>query len=63
VVVYSHVQVRGSIPFFWSQIPKLTISTEFLISSNDEKNQQSFTKYLKRMKEHEGKVYLLNLID
>ena len=61
--IYSHVQLRGSMPFLWSQTPDLKWSPTVTISQNDRMNCDVMKKnYEDIMKSYEN-CTILNLID
>ena len=46
----SFVQVRGSIPFFWSQIPNpLTVQPDIVLDKNIDQNAVATRKHFARL--------------
>lgn len=60
--VYSFVQVRGSIPLFFTQSPYSLKPTPVLQHST-EANFRAFSKHVNRMSERYGSLQLVNLVE
>jgi len=58
--VFSHVQVRGSVPLFWSQ--KAKKSTKVSFKDNRAKNKMAFNKHFDELIGRYGRVFVLNLL-
>ena len=61
--IYSHVQLRGSMPFLWSQTPDLKWSPSVTISQNDRLNCDVMKKNYEDILKNYENCSILNLID
>jgi hypothetical protein len=59
----SYIQVRGSIPFMWTQCPNLQLNPKIALNDDYSENVNSFRKHVTEMKDNYGRVILINLID
>ena len=60
----SYMQLRGSIPLFWTQGPNLLLNPSIYFDSENRENYFSFEKHTQNItKDYEGKVIYVNLID
>jgi hypothetical protein len=59
--VYSFIQIRGSIPFYWDQ---KNVSREVNFSQNDDINQSTMLKHFRMLRDqfHFKEVLILNLL-
>lgn len=59
--VYSFIQIRGSIPFYWDQ---KNVSREVNFTQNDDINQSTMLKHFKMLREqfHFKEILILNLL-
>lgn len=60
--IYSLLQVRGSIPLYFSQSP-YSLKPAPILRHSDETNQASFNKHIKALSERYGKIQIVSLID
>ncbi|KAI1429177.1 SacI homology domain-containing protein [Xylaria sp. FL1777] len=60
--IYSFVQVRGSIPLFFTQSP-YSLKPIPVLQHSPEANFSAFTKHLNRMGEKYGSIQLVNLVE
>ena len=60
--VYSFVQVRGSIPLFFTQSP-YSLKPTPVLQHSPEANFRAFSKHFDRMREKYGSVQLINLVE
>ncbi|KAI1285280.1 Phosphatidylinositol-3-phosphatase SAC1 [Halotydeus destructor] len=58
----SFVQVRGSIPIYWSQMPTLMYKPKPVPTPN-QNHLEGFKKHMESLIQHYGPVIMLNLID
>jgi len=61
--IYSHMQIRGSIPFFWAQKPSIKYAPKTVLEANQQKDTLAFTKHMDQMMKEYGNVMMANLID
>ncbi|KAI1178621.1 SacI homology domain-containing protein [Nemania sp. FL0916] len=60
--IYSFVQVRGSIPLFFTQSP-YSLKPMPVLQHSAEANFRAFSKHFNRMSENYGSVQLVNLVE
>lgn len=60
--IYSFVQVRGSIPLFFTQSP-YSLKPIPVLQHSPEANYRAFSKHFDRMSEEYGSVQLVNLVE
>lgn len=63
VDVISYLQLRGSIPIFWTQMPNLQLNPTILFDSDNRENYSAFEKHTNTITKDYGKVVFINLID
>jgi hypothetical protein len=63
VNIMSYIQVRGSIPLFWTQTPNMELNPYILPKNEFALNSGAFKKHMQEMTGNYGKVVLVNLID
>ena len=61
--VLSYLQIRGSIPLVWSQLPNLKLNPSITVLNDFNVNFNAFTKHLTSLIERYDKVAIVNLID
>jgi hypothetical protein len=62
--IVSYMQLRGSIPLFWTQAPNLLLNPSIYFDSENRENYFSFEKHTQNMtKDYDGKIIYVNLID
>lgn len=61
--VYSHVQIRGSIPLFWSQRPTLKYTPSIELGKSEQANEHAMTLHFRRLLKRYFAVQCINLID
>ncbi|CAD8073350.1 unnamed protein product [Paramecium sonneborni] len=60
---YSFIQVRGSLPFKWSQLPSLNPKPNIQIDSNFDNNIELCNTHLFSQIQYYREIFILNLID
>ena len=60
--VISFVQIRGSIPFIWNQMPSLKFVPRVKISENQSKNRKAYRAHFNTLLKKHGKIQIVNLI-
>ncbi|CAD8162553.1 unnamed protein product [Paramecium pentaurelia] len=60
---YSFIQVRGSLPFKWSQLPYLNPKPNIQIDSNSDNNIELCNAHLFTQIQYYREMFILNLID
>jgi hypothetical protein len=63
VEVISYLQLRGSIPLFWTQMPNLQLNPTILFESENRDNYNAFEKHTQSITKDYGKIVYINLID
>ena len=61
--IISHVQIRGSIPLYWSQKPTLNYTPKIELEKNDSANEQAMKHHFRRLTRKYNGVQCINLID
>jgi hypothetical protein len=62
--IVSYLQIRGSIPLFWTQGPNLLLNPAIYFDCENRENYFSFEKHTQNTtKDYEGKIIYVNLID
>lgn len=61
--IFSHVQVRGSIPLFWSQMPTLKYTPKIELEKNEQSNENAMKLHFKRITKKYNLIQCINLID
>ena len=62
--IVSYMQLRGSIPLFWTQGPNLLLNPSIYFDSENRENYFSFEKHTHNItKDYDGKIIYVNLID
>ena len=61
--IFSHMQVRGSIPFFWTQTPDCKWAPKVQIRQNVDLNKEAYKNHMKFCLNQYGEVTMINLID
>ena len=62
--IVSYMQLRGSIPLFWTQAPNLLLNPSIYFDSENRENYFSFEKHTLNMtQDYGGKIIYVNLID
>lgn len=59
----SYLQIRGSIPLFWTQLPDLKLNPKINFDSEHRDNYQCFEKHTNSITTDYGKIVYINLID
>jgi phosphatidylinositol 4-phosphatase len=60
----SYLQIRGSIPLFWTQAPNMELNPTILFDNENRENYSSFEKHTMNItRDYEGKIVYINLID
>lgn len=59
----SYVQIRGSVPFLWTQSPNLQLNPKIQVRDDFQENASVFRKHMTEMRDNYGRVVLVNLID
>ena len=57
--LFSHLQIRGSVPLFWSQKPKKTTKVKF---KDSRQNYAVLNKHFDSLVRRYGKIQVLNLL-
>ena len=63
VSVYSHVQIRGSIPLIWTQTPTLKYNPKVAVNGDRNSVNKTATTHLQRISDEYEKVVCVSLID
>lgn len=63
VDVISYLQIRGSIPLFWTQMPNMQLNPTILFDNESRENYNAFEKHTVSITKDYGKVVYINLID
>lgn len=61
--IFSHVQLRGSMPFIWKQSPDMKWSPKVEIHPSDKLNSDTMKKNYEDIKKYYDNCSLINLID
>lgn len=62
-VLFSYVQVRGSVPVFWEQAPDLVPGRQKItVTRSPEGTQPSFNKHFEELEQTYGAVHVINLL-
>lgn len=61
--VASYVQLRGSIPLFWSQKPNLKYNPPIVVSPEEAESLEAGRKHFAELTQSYGKIKVVNLID
>ena len=61
--IATYVQLRGSIPLFWTQTPNLQYNPPIVVSTNDAENLEAGRKHFTELKKYYGKIKVVSLID
>lgn len=62
-VVFSYVQVRGSVPVFWEQAPDLIPGRQKIsVTRSPDGTQPAFNRHFKDLEESYGAIHILNLL-
>ncbi|KAK4500341.1 hypothetical protein PRZ48_008530 [Zasmidium cellare] len=61
-MIYSYVQVRGSVPMFWEQASGLPGQQKITITRSPDATQPAFDKHFQRLSEAYGDVVVVNLL-
>jgi len=59
----SYLQIRGSIPLFWTQLPDLKLNPKINFDNEHRDNYQYFEKHTNSITNDYGKIVYINLID
>ena len=62
-IINSYIQIRGSIPFIWTQEPNMTRNPKIAIHPNPEENYNSFSSHIKELIDQYESIHCINLID
>lgn len=57
--LFSHVQIRGSVPAFWKQSG---IYAEVEFYSNHEENRAAFDRHFKKLEKYYSNIFAINLL-
>lgn len=61
--LYSFVQIRGSIPVIWNQLPTLKYTPTVNIHQNGKRHEQTFRLHFQKLTETYNQIQIVNLID
>ena len=61
--VLSYLQIRGSMPFIWAQLPNLQLNPPINVSNDFSANSQAFNRHFNNIIMNYDKVCCVNLID
>lgn len=61
--VISYIQIRGSIPLLWNQLPNLQLNPPIVLSNDVSSNTQAFNRHFNTLIQQYDKVACINLID
>ena len=61
--VFSYLQIRGSMPFLWTQLPNLLFNPKIVPRTEYNENYATFRKHMNELVPTYGRVVLVNLID
>ncbi|WFD08063.1 phosphoinositide 5-phosphatase [Malassezia vespertilionis] len=61
-LVYSYVQLRGSVPIYWEQQGLQALNARIQITRSDAAVQPAFNKHLEQLLEEFGHVFVLDLL-
>lgn len=62
-IIFSYVQVRGSVPVFWEQAPDLIPGRQKItVTRSPDGTQPAFDKHFKELEEAYGAIHILNLL-
>lgn len=61
--LYSYLQIRGSVPLIWSQLPNLQLNPPIVLSSSYSENTQAFNRHFTSLINSYDKITIVNLID
>jgi hypothetical protein len=59
----SYLQIRGSIPFLWTQPPNLQLNPKITPRDDFTENANVFRKHISETRDNYGRIVLVNLID
>ena len=62
-IINSYVQLRGSIPFQWTQEPNMTRNTKVAFQGKSEENLKIFSTHINELINKYNSVHCINLID
>lgn len=63
IQIASHVQIRGSIPLFWSMKPTMQWTPPVVINPDFDQSFQAAKLHVNETCDQYGKQYFVNLID
>ena len=63
IIINSYIQVRGSVPFIWTQEPNMTRNPKIEINNNPEENYNSFSSHINELLNKYESIHCINLID
>lgn len=63
VRIFDYLQIRGSIPVFWTQAPTLVFKPPCRISPGDEKHQSAFDLHAEHLLDTYKQTSMVNLVD
>lgn len=61
--VFSHFQIRGSIPVYWTQQPSLNYNPKIVIDNDHGKTEKAFKLHFNKLVRRYRKIQCVNLID
>lgn len=61
--VLSYLQIRGSIPLIWSQLPNLKLNPTITVLNDFNSNFNAFTRHMTSLIEKYDRIAIVNLID
>ncbi len=59
----SYLQIRGSIPIFWTQRPNMELNSKIVFDRENKENYSSFIKHANKITYDYGKTIFINLIN
>ena len=62
-IINSYVQLRGSIPFLWTQEPNMTRNPKVAFQGSPEENYKIFSIHMNELISNYNSVHCINLID
>lgn len=63
IIVNSFVQMRGSIPFLWTQEPTIQLNPKIRVNDNYPQNYNAFSTHINELLDRYDSVHCINLID
>jgi len=63
IIVNSFVQMRGSIPFLWTQEPTIQLNPKIQVNDNYPQNYNAFSTHINELLDKYDSVHCINLID